>query len=324
MTVWLWAGFVGFILVMLALDLGLVDRRGRVITAREAVGWTLVCIGLALAFDVVVYFMYRGDWLGIGVTARHNLTGAEAAGQFFAGWLVEYSLSLDNILVMVLIFRYFRVPAALQHPVLFWGVLGALAMRGGMIGAGAALIHRFAWVEYVLGAFLVFSAVRMYVSRRDEPSPERNLVVRIARRLLPLGREYEGERFLTRIDGRLAMTPLFLVLLVVETTDVAFAVDSIPAIFGITQDAFLVFTSNVFAILGLRSLYFALAPVIDRFEHLKVSLVFVLAFVGMKMLAGYWYDVPTWASLAVIVGILGVGGAASAVGVRRGSPPDVR
>jgi tellurite resistance protein TerC len=313
MTIWLWGGFLLFILIMLWLDLGVVNRKAHIVSAREAIGWTMVCIALALAFNVLVYFIYEGDWLGMGKT----MSGHEAAQQFFAGWLVEYALSVDNIFVIALIFQYFRVPEQYQHRVLFWGILGALMMRGAMIGAGAALIRQFAWMEYALGAFLIYTAVRMLLAGDEPPDPEKGWVVRAARRTIPMSPAFERDRFFTRADGRRAMTPLFLVLLVVETTDVVFAVDSIPAILAITKDPFLVFTSNVFAILGLRSMYFALAAIIDKFRYLKVSLVFVLAFVGVKMLVREWYDLPTPISLTIIVFILCVGLVASALASRR-------
>jgi tellurite resistance protein TerC len=327
MMIWLWAGFLLFIVVMLTLDLGVINRRAHVISGREAIGWTLVCIGLALAFNVLVYFMYEHHWLGIGTAtvqptgraaALMPQSGREAAQMFFAGWVVEYSLSMDNIFVIALIFQYFRVPEQYQHRVLFWGILGALIMRGAMIGAGTALIRHFDWMEYLFGAFLIYTAVRMLLAGDEPPDPERGWVVRLARRLLPMTPAFDRDRFFGRIDGRRAMTPLFLVLLVVETTDVVFAVDSIPAILAITHDPFLVFTSNVFAILGLRSMYFALAAIIDKFRYLKVSLVFVLAFVGVKMLIGVWdIHIPTAASLVVIVLILCGGLVASALASRR-------
>jgi len=246
-----------------------------------------------------------------------GLNGADAAEQFFTGWLVEYALSLDNIFVIALIFQYFRVPAQFQHRVLFWGILGALVMRGIMIAAGTTLIQRFEWIEYVFGAFLLLTAVKMLVSGDSSPDPDKGWVVRLSRRLFRVSPAYEGTAFFTRIDNRFAVTPLFIVLMVVETTDVIFAVDSIPAIIGITKDPFLVFTSNVFAILGLRSLYFALAAIIDKFRYLKTSLVFVLGFIGIKMLGHEVLEVSTRVSLLSIGLILGLGLAASALASRR-------
>jgi TerC family integral membrane protein len=311
MTLWLWVGFVAFILLMLWLDLAVINRRAHVVRAREAIAWTGVCVALALAFNVLVYFMYQHHCLGIGGEPGEGLSGREAAEQFFAGWLIEYSLSLDNILVMAVIFRHFRVPAQHQHRLLFWGVLGALVMRGAMILAGAALISRFWWTEYVFGGILLWTAIRMFLAGDQDPEPERGWVLRAARRVLPISASFCGERFVVTENGRRLFTPLFLVLLVVETTDVIFAVDSIPAVFGITRDPFLVFTSNVFAILGLRSLYFALAAMIGYFRHVKTSLVLVLGFVGVKMILGHAYPITTGVSLAVVGGLLGLGLAAS-------------
>jgi tellurite resistance protein TerC len=235
------------------------------------------------------------------------VSGRTAALEFLTGYLLEKSLSLDNIFVIALIFSYFRVPLAYQHRVLFWGVVGALALRGVMIAAGAALLHRFAWMTYVFGVILLLTAARLLISRHEALAPEDNLVVRLARRWLPFTTELDGARFFTARNGVRAATPLFLVLLLVETTDVMFAVDSIPAIFAVTDDAFIVYTSNVFAILGLRSLYFALAPMLDRFRYLKVSLVFVLAYIGVKMLLAHSHAIPASVSLAIVAGILGVG-----------------
>lgn len=314
MVIWLWIGFIAFVLIMLALDLGVFNRKAHVVRTREALGWTGLCIVLALLFNVLVYFMYQHHLLGIGTGEGSRLNGKDAALHFFTGWIVEYSLSLDNIFVIAIIFQYFKVPAKYQHRVLFWGILGALVMRGIMIAAGAALIHRFEWIIYVFGVLLIFTAIKMLLTHQEDVSPEKNLFVRCARKLYPVTSDFEGHNFFTLVDGKRAITPLFLVLLVVESTDVLFAVDSIPAIFAITTDPFLVFTSNVFAILGLRSLFFALAGVMSRFHHLKSSLVFVLAFVGVKMLLSKYYPIDAPVSLAIIVGILVVGVIASLVG----------
>lgn len=317
MIIWIWIGFLAFVAVMLALDLGVFHRKAHVISTTEALAWTVFWVMVALAFNAGVYFIYEHNWLGIG----HRLTGGQAALQFFTGYLIEKSLSLDNIFVIALIFAYFRVPLMYQHRVLFWGVLGAVVMRGIMIATGAALIARFDWIVYVFGALLIGTAVRMLVSRPDNIAPERNLPVRLVRRIYPVAPHYDGQRFFTSVNGERAVTPLFLALLMVETADVLFAIDSIPAIFAITSDPFLVFTSNVFAILGLRSLYFALAAVMERFRFLKVSLVFVLAFVGVKMMLSHHYPIPTAASLAIIAGILAVGVLASVVGAQRDTAP---
>lgn len=317
MTILIWIAFVLLVLGMLALDLGVFHRRLHVIGARESLAWTAVWVAAALAFNVAVYFMYERHWLGIGREIGHELSGRQAALQFFTGYVIEKSLSLDNIFVIALIFAYFAVPAIYQHRVLFWGVLGALVMRGVMIAAGIALIRRFDWMVYVFGTLLLITAVKMLIARHDNLQPEKNPLVRLARRLYPISQTYEKQRFFTRMDGRRAITPLFLVLLVVESSDLLFAVDSIPAIFAITHDPFIVFTSNVFAILGLRSLYFALAAVMQRFRYVKISLVFVLVFVGIKMLLAHHHPIPTLVSLVVIVGMLLVGVAASAVGAHR-------
>jgi tellurite resistance protein TerC len=311
MTVWLWIGFIAFILAMLALDLGVFQKRDHVIGFREALGWTAVWVILSLAFNAAIYPMYQHHWLGIGESVGHPLDGSDAALQFFTGYVIEKSLSLDNIFVIALIFSYFKTPPQYQHRVLFWGVLGALVMRGAMIGAGAALITRFEWMIYVFGGLLLLTALKMLFSKHGEIDPEHNPLVRMVRRIYPVSPRYEGHDFFTRLDGRRAITPLFLVLIVVESSDLLFAVDSIPAIFAITRDPFIVFTSNVFAILGLRSLYFALAGLLHKFRYLKISLVVVLAFVGVKMLLDHTYEIPVLVSLGVIAAILIIGTIAS-------------
>jgi len=321
MTLFLWAGFVLFVLAMLALDLGVINRTAHVIGAAEALAWTGFWVALALAFNVGVFFLYDRHLLGIGTAIGHELSGTDAALQFFTGYVVEKSLSLDNIFVIALIFAYFGVPLQFQHRVLFWGVLGALILRGIMIGAGVALINRFDWVNYFFGALLILTAARLLVARHDNLNPEANPFIRLARRCFPVTATFHGQRFFVRIDGKAAMTPLFLALLVVESSDVAFAIDSIPAVFAITRDPFLVFTSNVFAILGLRSLYFALAALMAKFRFLNMSLAFLLAYVGVKMLLAHHYPIPTEVSLAVIGGILAVGVLASIIGAERDTAP---
>ncbi len=311
MEICIWIGFVIAVLVMLALDLGVFHHRQHVIRAREALAWTAFWVVLALFFNVGVYFLYTHHWLGIGREIGHLTSGREAALQFFVGYVIEKSLSLDNIFVIALVFTYFGVPALYQHRVLFWGILGALVMRGAMIAAGTALIRRFDWIIYVFGAFLLVTAARLLFVQHETMDLRRNPVIRLARRLFPVSDRLDGGAFFTRVDGRRVITPLFLVLLVVESMDVVFAVDSIPAIFAVTRDPFLVFTSNVFAILGLRSLYFAVADMMGRFRYLKPSLVVLLAFVGVKMLLSHHYPVPTWLSLCVIAVILLVGVLAS-------------
>jgi tellurite resistance protein TerC len=317
MAILVWIGFTAFILGLLALDLGVFHRRDHVISIKEALAWSFLWIALALAFNVFVYCLYEHQWLGFGGHAQAELGGAEAALKFFTGYLIEKSLSVDNIFVIAMIFAYFGVPLRLQHRVLYWGILGALVLRGVMIAAGAALIASFSWIIYVFGALLLVTAVKLLVTRHDNLQPERNPVVRLLRRLYPVTDEFEGHRFFVRRDGRRAATPLLVALLVVETSDLLFAVDSIPAIFAITTDPFIVYTSNVFAILGLRSLYFALAGIIERFRYLKMSLVFLLAYIGVKMLLSHHFPIPTTVSLAIIAGILGVGVAASLLAAHR-------
>jgi tellurite resistance protein TerC len=294
-SIWIWAGFVAFVLAMLALDLGVFQRRAHAVSMREAGIWSAVWISLALVFNGIIY-LWRGP---------------VPAMEFFGGYLMEKALSVDNLFVFALVFTLFGVPALYQHRVLFWGVLGAIVLRGAFIAAGAALLHQFHWVIYVFGVFLIVTGVKLAFQKEKELHPEDNGLVKLARRLIPVTPGYEGERFFVRRAGRLMATPLFLVLLVVETSDVVFAVDSIPAVFGITQDTFLVYTSNVFAILGLRSLFFLLSGALDRFHYLKVALAAILSFVGVKMLVAEWYKVPIGLSLGVIAGMLAVAMAAS-------------
>ncbi|MBL9031234.1 MAG: TerC family protein [Phycisphaerae bacterium] len=315
---WLYAGFVGLVIVFLALDLGVFHREAHVVGIREAAVWSVIWITCALAFNVWIYFAYQNHWLGVGLNVpqldgpARDVHGLEAAKLFFTGYVVEKSLSMDNVFVIAIIFSYFAVPAKYQHRVLFWGILGALLMRGIMIAVGAALIRRFDWIIYVFGGFLILTSIKMALSKHGGVSPEKNPVVRLVRRLVPVTTEYHGQKFLTRINGVRHATPLLLALVLVEFTDLIFAVDSIPAIFAITADPFIVFTSNVFAILGLRALYFCLAGAIDKFRFLKPALVAVLFFVGVKMLLVHSpYKVPTTVSLLVILGILIAGVAAS-------------
>ncbi len=296
-----YAGFLLFVVAMLAIDLGVFHRKAHTVSIREAGSWTVVWITLALLFAV-------GLWLR---------NGSEQALAFITGYVIEYSLSMDNIFVFVLIFGFFAVPPAYQHRVLFWGILGALVMRGIMIGLGAALIDRFGWIIYLFGAFLVFTGIRMAFQKDESVDPESNPIVKLFTRFVPVTQGYEGDKFFIRRAGKLLATPLFVVLIMVETTDLIFAVDSIPAIFAVTTDPFIVFTSNVFAILGLRSLYFVLRGAVDKFHYLKVGLAAVLTFVGVKMLAGYWYHLPVGLSLGVIAALLGAAIVASLVRARR-------
>jgi tellurite resistance protein TerC len=300
-SVYVWAGFIAFVLAMLALDLGVFNRKAHAITMREAGIWTAVWIGLALVFNAVLYF-----WLG-----------QTAALEFLTGYLIEKALSVDNLFVFALIFAMFAVPGKFQHRVLFWGVLGALLMRGLFIGAGAALLERFHWLIYVMGAFLIFTGIKLAVQKETQIHPERNPLVRFVSKIFPVTRDYHGEAFFVRLNGVLAATPLFIVLLIVESTDVVFAVDSIPAIFAVTQDPFLIYTSNVFAILGLRSLYFLLAGALDKFHYLKPALAVILSFVGVKMLVSSFFKVPVGASLGVIAGLLAVAVVASLLRAKR-------
>jgi tellurite resistance protein TerC len=286
---WLWTGFTVFVLAMLALDLGVFHRQARVVSLRESIGWTAAWIALALLFGT-------GVW---------HFAGGQKALEFYTGYLIEYSLSVDNIFVFALLFGYFAVPAQHQHRVLFWGILGALMMRAAMIAAGAALLASFAWVIYVFGGFLILTGLKMILKREEEIHPERNPVVRWFKRLMPVTADYRGDRFFVVENGVRAATPLFVVLLLVEITDLVFAVDSIPAIFAVTTDPFIVYTSNVFAILGLRSLYFALSGVLEKFHYLKIGLGVVLTFVGVKMLLAHTaWKIDTLVSLGVIVLIL--------------------
>ncbi len=314
---WLWAGFIAFIVFLLVLDLGVFHRRAHVDSMKEALAWSALWIALGLSFSIFVYFGYENQWLGLGVEPdpidRVVNNGATAAQKYLTGYVVEESLSMDNVFVIAMMFGFFAVPPMYRHRVLFWGILGAIVMRGVMIAVGAKLVAEFHWVLYIFGVFLILTALKMLFLKTGHKDPNRNPVVRLARRLFPITARYHGEHFLVRagtpasreskqpgvapepdeiVDrakpGTLLLTPLALALAVIESTDVIFAVDSIPAIFAITADPFLVFTSNVCAILGLRSLYFVLAGMMDKFRYLKVSLALVLLLVGVKMLVAPW------------------------------------
>jgi tellurite resistance protein TerC len=316
--VWLWAGFILFILLLLALDLGVFHRHAHVVEMKEALAWSAVWVGMAVLFSVFVYFAYENHWFGLDTFGDHQ-PGWSAVVVYFSGYILEKSLSMDNVFVIALIFTYFRVPPASQHRVLYWGILGALIMRGLMILVGAMLIARFQWVLYIFGAFLIFTGARMLLGH-DEPDPKDNPLVRFARRFFPITEDFAGQRLAVRVGGNWSLTPLALALVVVESTDLAFAVDSIPAIFALTTDPFLIFTSNVFAILGLRSLYFALADIMDRFHYLKLSLAVLLALIGVKMLLNdFLHDIPgmTYYTLGAIAVILTAGIVASLVRARR-------
>ena len=296
--IWLWVGFNLFVLAMLALDLGVFHRKSHAVSGKEALTWSLVWIALSLAFNTVIYFFWDR------MMPSSSYTNGEAALAFLTGYLIEKSLSVDNIFVFILIFSFFGVPAAYQHRVLFWGILGALLMRGILIAVGAALLEQFHWIIYIFGAFLIFTDIRMALQHDENVEPDKNPVVRFFRRFMPVTENFEEDKFFIRRAGKLFATPLFLILLVVESTDLIFAVDSIPAIFAVTRDPFIVYTSNVFAILGLRALYFLLANVMDKFQYLKYGLAAVLTFVGIKMVIVDFYKIPVGISLLVVAGIL--------------------
>lgn len=287
---WILVGFNVFVVIMLALDLGVFHRKNEVVKVREALIWTAIWVSLALCFNGLIYV-----W-----------KGKEAALQFLAGYLIEESLSVDNLFVFLLVFSYFKVPSQYQHKVLFWGILGAALMRASLILVGTALIERFHWVIYIFGAFLLVTGIKLGLSsgEDEELDPGKNPVVRLVKRFMPVTTEYHGDNFFLRQDGKLLATPLFIVLMVVETTDLVFALDSIPAIFAITTDPFIVYTSNIFAILGLRSLYFALAGMMELFHYLRYGLAFILSFVGVKMLASKYFHIPIGVALAVIAVVL--------------------
>ncbi|BCL80602.1 membrane protein [Ktedonobacteria bacterium brp13] len=287
-TIWPWIAFNLFIAAMLAVDLGIFHRKAHAVSLKEASIWSAVWITLALIFNVGLYMLW----------------GPNPALQFFTGWLIEKSLSVDNIFVFVLLFSFFSVPAAYQHRVLFWGVIGALIMRGLLIGVGAVLLNQFHWILFVFGVFLIFTGIRLGLQKEMKIDPEKNPLLIFVRRIFPVTSDFEQDRFIIRRAGRLMVTPLLLVLLIVESTDLIFAVDSIPAVFAITQDPFLVYTSNAFAILGLRSLYFVLANVISKFTYLKLGLSIILTYVGVKMLLADVYPISTLLSLAIIALVL--------------------
>jgi tellurite resistance protein TerC len=287
---WFYVGFTIFVLAMLALDLGVFHRKAHVVRPKEAAMWVAVWATLALIFGCILY-VWRG---------------AEPALLFATGYLIEQSLSVDNLFVIVMIFSYFSVPEKYQHRVLFWGILGALVMRGIFIAVGAILITRFTWIMYLFGAFLIFTGIRMAFEQDEEFDAEKNVVMRTARRVLRVTNRYDGQRFFTLENGHKVATPLLLVLILVEFVDLVFAVDSIPAIFAVTTDPFLVYTSNVFAILGLRSMYFLLSGIVHKFVYLKYGLSVILTFVGIKMVIIDFYHVPILLSLAVIVATLAI------------------
>jgi tellurite resistance protein TerC len=300
----LWICFHVFVFAVLGLDLGIFRRTPHLVRPREALIWTAVWITLAALFCIGIW------WVG----------GEDRALQFLAGYLVEYSLSIDNLFVMLMVFTYFQVSSAYRHRLLFWGVLGAFVMRATLIVLGAALVSQFHWLLYGFGAFLLYSAVKMMLSKEEELDPQRNPVLRWARKLLPVSSAETGPRFFVRESGGLKVTPLFLTLLVIETTDLLFAFDSIPAVLGISRDPLIVYTSNVFAILGLRSLFFVVAALIDKFRYLKLGVSAVLAFIGAKMLIEPWWPVPLGLALSIVAGILAIAVLASVVWPPKSDP----
>ena len=302
--IFLWIDFNIFVLALLALDLGVFHRKAHSVSIKEATTWSIIWVSLAMIFNLGIYFAW----------------GQEKALEFFTGYVIEKSLSVDNLFIFLMIFQYFSTPAEYQHRVLFWGILGALILRAIFIAAGSALLSHFHWMIYVFGGFLVFTGIKMFLQGDEKLDPERNPVVRLFERWVPITREYHGQNFTIRTNGKTRATLLLLVLIVIETTDVIFAVDSIPAIFAVTQDSFIVYTSNIFAILGLRALYFMLAGIMQMFVYLKFGLSLVLCFVGAKMLLADIYKIPIGASLSVIGTILLVSVMASWWAQRKSAP----
>jgi len=287
-NMWMWTGFTGLVLFLLFLDLVVFHRHAHKVSVKEAMGWTLMWISLALVFGAVIYQFF----------------GPERALEYYTGYLIEKALSVDNLFVFLVLFNYFAVPGKLQHRVLFWGVLGAMIMRGFFIVVGAVLIQQFHWIIYLFGGFLVYTGGKLLLHKDSDVHPEKNPVIRFFRQRVPMVDNYRDVHFWVKEGGRWMATPLLLVVATVEFTDLVFAVDSIPAIFAITEDPFIVYTSNIFAILGLRSLYFVLAGMMDTFHHLKTGLSFVLMFVGVKMLLAEWYKIPIGVSLGVVAALL--------------------
>lgn len=321
MTIIAWGFFLLIVVALLALDLGVLNKNPHEISTSEALKMTALWIGCALAFTFAVVAAYQNDWFALRSSSPdaviQNGDGWDAGLQYLTGWLIEKALSLDNIFVMVMLFSYFKVPGKYQHEVLFWGIIGALVFRGVMIVLGAALVNRFSWVMYVFGVLLVISALKMMFGKDDDFDADNSTIVKIIRKIYPVSSELDEGRFFTKLNGVKAVTPLFVVLMVIESTDILFAVDSIPAVFSVTTDSFIVFTSNIFAILGLRSLYFVLASIMNKFEYLKVSLFILLLFIGVKMLLVDFIHISIGVSLGAIVVILGVGILASVIHSKR-------
>jgi len=314
-----WLGFLAFFLSLLWLDLGVLHRKAQTLSIRQALIASASWVAVALTFSAVIYGLYEYHWLDWQPGTGGEPTGRDALIAFITGYLLEWSLSVDNIFVIALIFAYLRVPAQYQYRVLFWGIVGAIVLRGAMIAMGTALIHAFDWMFYVFGAILFASALRMLKSD-DHYDPAKSILVRVTRRLFPVADHLDGAHFFTRVAGRVTATPLFIALLLVDFADVVFAVDSIPAILAVTQDPFLVFTSNAFAILGLRAMYFAIAGLMEQFRYLKYSLVFILLFVGIKMMLTLHYHIPNLLSLGIILAMLLAGIAASMLMTKKTGP----
>lgn len=310
---WIYGGFLVLVSVLIGLDLCVLHRHSKTISVRSALGWTAFWVALAMIFNAFVYLLYKGTLLppSMLTMATGPDEAKKAALEFLTGYLVEYSLSIDNIFVIAMIIANFHIPGHYQHRLLFWGILGAAILRGVMIVGGSILLDRFEWLVYVFGALLIVSAAKMLVTQHDNIDVDNNLFVRWTRRLYPVTSKLEGPQFFRFVDGKRHATTMLLALILIETSDVMFAIDSIPAVFAITRDPFIVFTSNIFAILGLRSLYFALAGMMNQFRYLKTSLVFLLVFVGTKMLLAHYFHIPNEVSLAIIGAILAVGVVAS-------------
>lgn len=319
---YIWVGFVALVLLLMLLDLGVFNRNAHAPTAREALFSTVVWIGLALLFNVFVYYAYEHKWLGLGLSTAEPMGGREAGLKYLTSYLLEKALSVDNLFVMALVFAQFRVPKMYQHRVLFWGILGVLVFRGLLIGAGLALIHYFTWLFYIFGALLLWSAYKMWRNGEADDAPVGDHgVVRFIRRFFPVSSRYDEGRFFTIENGKRVATPMLVALLVVETTDIMFAFDSVPAVFSITTDPFLVFSSNIFAILGLRAMYFLLSNILDRFTYLKYSMIGILFFIGVKMLLlPQHIHIPELASLLTIAVLLAGGVVASIHYERAGHP----
>ncbi len=302
-----WIIFSLILLGFLALDLGVLNKGTQTLTTKEAVRNSAIWVSLGLAFGLFVYFAYEKHWFGIGLEIGHPQSGISAATQYITGYLVELSLSVDNLFVFALIFKYFHVPAQSQYRVLFWGIIIALVLRGAMIFGGVALVSRFHWIEYVFALIIIYSAYRMWASGDEDMDIEKMPMVVYLRKWLPMVPFFKEDHFFIKQEGKWHATPLFLTFLVVNVVDVIFAFDSIPAIFAITNDEFIIFTSNIFAILGLRSLYFLLIGMMEKFVHLKSSLIYILLFIGIKMLINDFFHIPSVVALMVIISILGIG-----------------